>query len=609
MKRALSILLVALMLLVALPTVAEEGDLQTGLYVSDAGAVMYLFEEGVGVLNCLMGGQLYCNGVVWTETSLEIEREAIPFATTGDVLSFTYGGTALALRYAGPSDTYVLGEQAGSAFAGEYAAEDGRKLTLAPDGRGVYADGAGEQPVYWGSFLSFFESTENQTAANCYILYGSYLGAMDFVDGHVLLNTETEGQVTFAPAAVPEVPEAPEGPETPKAADAAVTTVISPAYDLCLTLPGSGWTVEESEAGLLASRDAGLIQFTFLSLPLEQAPNTATLDVYADHIWADGLMGAGVAYDAADTLRSDRTVGEAAGRAAATEWTRDDAACAGDAVLWYVDGRLYAALSVAPRESRVEALALLNAALLTFRTAEEAGPVNQLLLDKEVIEGIRDLAPVESAEEEVYYGYRLTTDGRTIDLVPFLSAMGMDPRAISLTLRADGTGRLAFLDEEESAELTWTEEVLTAEGESIPYTRENGHILISMDDEAVEFIPAAEFEVLLAQTTEPERKTEDAAPTTEALVGSWTFTKARAMGMEIPASMMGTEMALVLSEDGSATLLTDGSPTEMAWTIEGDGRVSLFVDGAEIFVLRYDGIALILDTGSEAVEMVFEKDA
>ena len=192
---------------------------------------------------------------------------------------------------------------------------------------------------------------------------------------------------------------------------------------------------------------------------------------------------------------------------------------------------------------------------------------------------------------------------------PNLSAMGMDPRAISLTLRADGTGRLAFLDEEESAELTWTEEVLTAEGESIPYTRENGHILISMDDEAVEFIPAAEFEVLLAQTTEPEKQTGDAAPTTEALVGSWTFTKARAMGMEIPASMMGTEMALVLSEDGSATLLTDGSPTEMAWTIEGDGRVSLFVDGAEIFVLRYDGTALILDTGAEAVEMVFEKDA
>ena len=47
----------------------------------------------------------------------------------------------------------------------------------------------------------------------------------------------------------------------------------------------------------------------------------------------------------------------------------------------------------------------------------------------------------------------------------------------------------------------------------------------------------------------------------------------------------------------------------MAWTIEGDGRVSLFADGAEIFVLRYDGAALILDTGSEAVEMVFEKDA
>ena len=601
MKRALSILLVALMLLVALPTVAEEGELQAGLYVADAGAaVMYLYDEGVGVLNCYMDGQLYCNGVVWTESSLEVEREAIPFATTEGVLSFTYGNTALALRYAGESDEYVMGEQAGSAFAGEYAAEDGRRLILAADGQGVYTDAAGEQPVYWGSFLSYFEEA---TEGNCYILYGSYLGAMDFADGQVLLDTETEGKVALAPVAAPEAPEAPE------TTDAATTTLISPAYDLCLTLPGAGWIVEESEAGLLAARAADLIQFTFLSLALDQAPNAAMLDVYADHIWTDGLMGAGVAYDAADTVRNDRVVGEAAGRAAATEWTRDDAAYAGDAVLWYSNGRLYAALSVAPKESRVEALALLDAALLTFRTAEEAGSVNQLPLDKDVFEGIRDLAPVEAAADEVYYGYRMTTDGQTIDLIPFLSAMGMDPKAISLTLRADGTGRLVMMDEEDSAEFTWTEDAFTADGESIPYTREGGHILISMGEESVEFAPAAELEALLAQTAGPEKKGEDVVPTEEALIGNWTFTKARAMGMEIPASMMGTEMALVLNDDGSAILLVDGAPTEMAWTIGEEGQVSLTAAGEEIFALSYDGAVLTLDTGSEAVLMVFEKDA
>lgn len=604
MKRALSILLVALMLLVALPTVAEEGELQAGLYVSDAGAaVMYLYEEGVGVLNCLMDGRLYCNGVVWTETSLEIEREAIPFATTGDVLSFTYGNTALALRCMGESEDYVLGDQAGSAFAGVYEAEDGRKLTLEADGQGVYADAAGEQPIYWGSFLSYFEEAEGQTVANCYILYGSYLGAMDFVDGQAVLDTETDGKVTFAPAAAPEAPEA------PGAVDTAATTLISPAYDLCLTLPGAGWIVEESETGLLASREAGLIQFTFLSLALDQAPNAAMLDAYADHIWTDGLMGAGVAYDAADTVRSDRVVGEAAGRSAATEWTRDDVACVGDSVLWYANGRLYAALSVAPKDNRVEALALLDAALLTLRTAEEAAPANQLPLDKEVFEGIRDLAPVEAAADEVYYGYRMTTDGQTIDLIPFLSAMGMDPKAISLTLRADGTGRLVLMDEEDSAEFTWTEDAFTADGESIPYTRESGHILISMGEESVEFAPEAEMEALLAQTAGPETKGEDVVPTEEALIGNWTFTKARAMGMEIPASMMGTEMALVLNEDGSAILLVDGAPTEMAWTIGEDGQVSLTAAGEEVLALGYDGAVLTLDTGSEAVLMVFEKDA
>lgn len=600
MKRALSILLAALLLLVALPAVAEEEGLQAGLYVSDTGAAsMYLYEEGVGVLNCLMDdGLIYANGVVWTEDSLEIERETTPYAVTDDLLSFTYGGAALALRYQGEADGFVLGEQPGTAFAGEYEAEDGKKLALTADGRGVYTDAAGEQPVFWGSFLPFFDGSES----DCFILYGSFLGGMTFEEGQVLLDTETDGKVTLAPAAAP---------EAPKAVDADGTTVISPAYDLCLTLPGAGWTVEETEAGLLISRDAGRIQYTFLSLALEKAPDAATLDAYADHIWTDGLMGAGVAYDAAETVREERAVGEAAGRAAATEWTRDEVPYLGDSVLWYADGRLYAALCVSDEGNRAQALELLDAALLTFRTAEEASPVNQLPLDKAALEAIPELPPVqvEVTEDLVYYGYRMVTDGQTIDLIPFLSAMGMDPRCISLVLRADGTGHMQIMDEAESADITWTEEVFTAEGESVPYIREGDHIILTVGEENLEFAPAAEVEALLAETAEPEKKAEDVAPTAEALVGSWTFTKARAMGMEIPASMMGTEMSLVLSEDGTAILLADGSPTELAWEIGEDGKVSLTAIGTEVFALTFDGTVLVLDTGTDAVEMIFEKDA
>ena len=213
MKRALSILLAALLLLVALPTVAEEGELQAGLYLSDTGTeILYLDEEGVGVLKCPIDGEEYANGVVWTETSLEIERTEIPFAITEDVLSFTYENAAFALRFMGETEAYALGEQAGSSFAGEYETEDGRKLSLTADGEGVYADAAGETPVYWGSLTPYFEGTEVNSG---FILFGSFLGGMSLIDGKVLVDTEADGRITFAPA-VPEAPWPSRRPRSPR---------------------------------------------------------------------------------------------------------------------------------------------------------------------------------------------------------------------------------------------------------------------------------------------------------------------------------------------------------------------------------------------------------
>ena len=179
MKRALSILLAALLLLVAVPTVAEESTLKAGLYVSDAGTeYMYLNEEGVGVLN-YKSDQYYANGVVWTETSLEIEREAVPYALADGVLSFTYDGIDMALRYSGVWDAFALGDQGDMAFAGEYVAENGKNLTLAADGHGSY-DG---EDVFWGTLLPYWREIEGVTSADCFVLFGSYLGGMSFADG------------------------------------------------------------------------------------------------------------------------------------------------------------------------------------------------------------------------------------------------------------------------------------------------------------------------------------------------------------------------------------------------------------------------------------------
>lgn len=608
MKRALSILLAALLLLVAVPTVAEESTLKAGLYVSDAGTeYMYLNEEGVGVLN-YKSDQYYANGVVWTETSLEIEREAVPYALADGVLSFTYDGIDMALRYSGVWDAFALGDQGDMAFAGEYVAENGKKLTLAADGHGTF-DG---KPIFWGSLMPYWKDVASES--DCFVLFGSYLGGMSFADGTVKVDTEAQEQIAFAPVAAPKGTDVDVPVDVPVDApvdvpDPAKMTVISPAFDISLSLPTDRWTVTETEAGLLIAQERNLIQYTFLSIALEKEPNAATLDAYADLVWTDALMGAGVAYDAAETVRDDHAVGEAAGRTAATEWTQDGATLLGDAVLWYANGRLYVALCASNEVSRPEALAILSEALLTVRTAEEATQnlSVRLPVEKEVYDLIRELPPVASVTEKVYYGYRVTSDGQTYDLVPILALMGMDPTSFSLTLRSDGTGRAVLMEESEAMEFTWTEEAFIVDEESIPYTREGDHILLTMEGDSIEFAPAAEVEAALAALNTSEANDDSIVPTVEDLVGSWTFTKARVMGLEVSAADAGTEMSLVLNEDGSVIILTDGSPVEYEWTIREDGKVVMNLADAEEFLLSYNGTELKLNVGVEGMEMIFEK--
>lgn len=596
MKRALSILLALLLVLAAVPTFAEEESLKAGLYASATGAeFMYLNEEGAGVLTFVSDGQLTANGVAWTETGLEIEQEAVPFELKEGMLTFTYYETDFALQYSRTWDAFALGDQ-GTSFAGEYTAENGKKLTLAADGHGTL-DG---KAIFWGSLVPYWKDTASEN--NCFVLIGSFLGGMTFADGKVTVAAGPEEEIVFAPAVAPEVVDVPE---------TAVMTLISPAFDLSLSLPTDRWTVEETEAGLVVTREKDLIQYTFLSVLLDKEPSAATMDAYADLVWTDALMGAGVAYDAAETVRGDRAVGEAAGRTAATEWTREnDAKFLGDALLWYDDGRLYVALCASREDTRAEALAFLDEALLTFGTAEEASQAReiQLPLEKGVFDAIREMPPVAPVTEKTYYGYRVTSDGQTYDLVPILVLMGMDPKSFSVTLRSDGTGRALLMDETGAMDFTWTEEAFVVDGESIPYTREGDHILIAMDGESVEFAPAAEVEAQLAELNS-EKKEEAVTPTAEELIGTWTFTKTRIMGMEISAADVGTEMSLVVNEDGSVIVLTDGTPVVYEWQIREDGKVGMTMADSEEYLLTYNGKELKLVMGAEGMEMIFEKNS
>lgn len=515
MKRTISILLSALLLLFALPTFAEGEALQPGLYVSESGSeVLYLDKAGVGVLNYEKDGMLSASGVVWNESSLEIERVAIPFTLADGALQFDHNEVTKVFRYFEEGEAFGIGDREDTAYSGIYVGEGGQKLTLYADGRGLYTDAAGEQEIYWGSFrpYPYWKGSETLTAGSCYVLFGSYLCGLTFADGAATLRTEANGPIVLTPADPAEVEPA--------------MTLVSTAFGFTVTMPADRWTVVDTESGLLISREADGVQYTFLCLPMENEPDAAALDVYADHIWTDSLMNAGVAFDPEDAERTDFILGDIAGRSLATEWDQDEQLIKGDSSLWYAGGRLYVALCVSNEETRAAALALMDQAIASLQPLEEEEETvtNQLPVDREAIEGILDLPEAQTPAAE----------------------------------------------------------------------------------------PEAQSTEPEAQSAEPvvEEKPEAEAPAAASLVGSWTLTKAVTMGVEAPASTMDTSRALVLNEDGSAVLLTDGSPTELEWELVEGQKVSLKDADVEQYVLTYDGASLILSMGLEGgMDLVFEKDA
>ena len=219
-------------------------------------------------------------------------------------------------------------------------------------------------------------------------------------------------------------------------------------------------------------------------------------------------------------------------------------------------------------------------------------------------------ALVDNADEErTYYGYKMTQDGQEIDMVTMLPAMGMDPEDFYLTLNPDGTGYVQFGSEDAGGEITWTDTTLTAEGESITYTREGDYILLSIDGTTgVTFAPEGEVEALMAmngiEIAEPVSAVDVDA---EALVGDWKLSKATAMGQTLTADDLqaqGLEMSFTFNGDGTAVMNSNGSSTDgLSWTVE-DGKLSLSVSSYDLFTFTYDGEYLILSMGGD---LYFEK--
>ena len=74
---------------------------------------------------------------------------------------------------------------------------------------------------------------------------------------------------------------------------AVVALVVLISLFLFVFIGPSIWPMDVNYTDTLQANVAP--NYTFLSVPLEKAPDAAMMDTYADHIWTDGLMGAGVA--------------------------------------------------------------------------------------------------------------------------------------------------------------------------------------------------------------------------------------------------------------------------------------------------------------------------
>ena len=213
-----------------------------------------------------------------------------------------------------------------------------------------------------------------------------------------------------------------------------------------------------------------------------------------------------------------------------------------------------------------------------------------------------------SDQEQTYYGYLMTQGDQTINMLEVLPTLGMDPEDFYLTLNPDGTGYMQFGNEEAGGEITWTETELTAEGQSVPYTRVGDHIVIDMGESegSIEFAPEEEVEVLMVLMGGVE-VAEPVDVEAEDIVGEWKLLKASYAGQDLSAEQikeMGLEMSFIFNEDGTASMTSNDSTTDgLTWAVK-DGKLSLTMYGYELFDLSFDGEHLILNM---MANLYFEK--
>ncbi|MBQ6866338.1 MAG: hypothetical protein IJO15_05820, partial [Clostridia bacterium] len=192
-----------------------------------------------------------------------------------------------------------------------------------------------------------------------------------------------------------------------------------------------------------------------------------------------------------------------------------------------------------------------------------------------------------------------------------VSSLGME---VTMDFMPDGTVKVMSKLGDETDEATMTYEItgentLTfQEGDSTneaTYDPATDTIILAQDDSGKMTLERATADKPAPAPEEPA--VQPVAAAVSDLVGKWEFTKAIAMGFEVPADQIGTTMVLILNADGTASLDTNGSAQEINWALTEENTVSLTIGDYEVFALTYDGTFLTLTMSG--VDMLFERSA
>ena len=91
------------------------------------------------------------------------------------------------------------------------------------------------------------------------------------------------------------------------------------------------------------------------------------------------------------------------------------------------------------------------------------------------------------------------------------------------------------------------------------------------------------------------------------IVGTWTLTSAKTMGITIPTSALGMEMSFTFNADGTASMYYDNNTTEgLTWKLEGN-VVKLGAYGVDLYDFVFDGETLTVHEDDNDVDLIFSK--